>query len=185
MQDSTARMTELFHRHADDIRAYARWRVGDDEAGDVVGEVFLAAWRSLGSVRPDGERAWLFGVARRVVLARRRQHVARTALTGRLSAVHDGAAADGPAERVALTDRVRRVLDELSEADRELLVTAAWFDLSPAEAAKVLGISRPAYAVRLHRARGRFRAAFDRTSPDHRAEPGPGRYPMPVRGGAR
>jgi RNA polymerase sigma-70 factor (ECF subfamily) len=179
MQEPRARLTELFHRHAADIRAYARWRVGDADADDVVGEVWLVAWQSLESVRPDGERAWLFGVARRVVLARHRQHVARVALTSRLSAEHDRSVVD-VAEHVVFTDRVRQVLDELSDADRELLVTATWFDLSSAEAAKVLGVTRATYAVRLHRARGRFRAAF-RTPSEARTGP----YPMSVREGAR
>ena len=34
--------------------------------------------------------------------------------------------------------KVRRALDALGERDREVLVTATWFDLSPAEAARVL-----------------------------------------------
>ncbi|GAB3866100.1 RNA polymerase sigma factor [Dactylosporangium cerinum] len=185
MQGPAGRMTHVFREHADDIHVYARWRVGDDEASDVVSEVFLAAWRSLGSLRPGEERAWLFGAARRIVLARRRQSVARTALTSRLTAIHDRAVADGLAEQVVLTDRVHQVLNALSEADRELLVTAAWFDLSPAEAAKVLGVSRPTYAVRMHRARNRFRAAFNRILPDLPADTHAGTYPMPVSEGAR
>ncbi|TDC83787.1 sigma-70 family RNA polymerase sigma factor [Micromonospora sp. KC606] len=185
MQSPEGRMTDLFGQHADDVHAYARWRVGDDEAGDVVGEVFLAAWRSLASLRPGEERAWLFGTARRVVLSRRRQGAARSALTHRLTALHDRAPADGMAEQVALTDRVRQVLDLLSDADREALVIASWFDLSPVEAAKALGVSRPTYAVRLHRARKRFRAAFHRMSPDRPAELPDGAYPTPAREGAR
>ncbi|TDB69586.1 sigma-70 family RNA polymerase sigma factor [Micromonospora sp. KC721] len=181
MHSPSGRMTDLFRAHADDIHAYARWRVGDGEAGDVVGEVFLAAWRSLDSLRPGEERPWLFGTARRIVLARRRQSLARSALTSRLTATRDSAVVDGMAEQVVLTDRVRRVLDSLSEADRELLITASWFDLSPAEAAKALGVSRPTYAVRLHRARSRFRAAFHRLPADRRADT----RPMPVREGAR
>jgi RNA polymerase sigma factor (sigma-70 family) len=177
MQDPEARLTELFRRHAADIRAYARWRVGDAEADDVAGEVWLVAWQGLDKVGTGGERAWLFGVARRVVLARRRQHVTRVALTSRLSAGHAATVGD-VADHVVGADRVRQVLDQLTDADRELLVTAAWFDLSAAEAAKVLGVSRATYAVRLHRARGRFRAAFGRAPHD------PVRRPVPVREGA-
>ncbi|MGW0430950.1 RNA polymerase sigma factor [Micromonospora sp. NPDC003197] len=67
---------------------------------------------------------------------------------------------------MALRDEVHRALDTLSERDREVLVTAAWFDLTPAQAAQVLGISRLAYAVRLHRARHRFRTAYERSTKD-------------------
>ncbi|WP_406066974.1 RNA polymerase sigma factor [Micromonospora sp. NBC_01638] len=173
MRDPTARLTDLFHRHADDVHAYARWRVGDADADDVVGEVFLVAWRSLDRVRPGQERAWLFGVARTVVLARRRQNAARVALTDRLSNLRELRTVEGPSEKVALRDRVRQALDRLGDADREVLVTVGWFDLSPAEAAKVLGVSRPTYAVRLHRARRRFRAVFDEIGASQGPSPAP------------
>ena len=81
------------------------------------------------------------------------------------TAVEDGS--DGLADDVALRDQVRGALRALGERDREVLVTAAWFDLTAAEAARVLGVSRPTYAVRLHRARNRFRAAFGRFAEDN------------------
>ncbi|MGW4500844.1 RNA polymerase sigma factor [Micromonospora sp. NPDC004336] len=163
MQGREERVSELFRRHADDIHAYATWRVGRQDAADVVGEVFLVAWRSLDKVRVGEERAWLFGVARRLVLARRRQDAAATALDERMAAANvTEAGPDRLADDVALRDQVRQALDALGTRDREVLVTAAWFDLTAAQAARVLGISRPTYAVRLHRARSRFRAAYER-----------------------
>jgi len=161
MREREERVAELFRAHADDIHAYAMWRVGHQDAPDVVSEVFLVAWRSLDRVRAGEERAWLFGVARNVVLARRRQSAAWAALEERVGTVSAGESGPDPlADDVALRDQVRRALARLAERDREVLVTATWCDLSPAEAARVLGISRPAYAVRLHRARNRFRAAY-------------------------
>lgn len=162
MQGREERVTELFRRHADDIHAYATWRVGNQDAADVVGEVFLVAWRSLDRVRAGEERGWLFGVARKVVLARRRRGAASNALDERMSAsTVPEIGSDWLADDVALRDQVRQALDTLSVRDREVLVTAAWFDLTSAEAARVLGVSRPAYAVRLHRARNRFRTAYE------------------------
>ncbi|MGW1062022.1 RNA polymerase sigma factor [Micromonospora rubida] len=166
MRDREERVVELFRRHADDIHAYAAWRVGRQDAADVVGEVFLVAWRSLDRIRAGEERGWLFGVARTVMVARRRQGAAAAALDERMSTsvVEDGS--DGFADDVALRDQVRRALHALGERDREVLVTAAWFDLTAAEAARALGVSRPTYAVRLHRARSRFRAAYERIAED-------------------
>jgi RNA polymerase sigma-70 factor, ECF subfamily len=167
MREREERVSELFRRHADDIHAYATWRVGHQDAADVVSEVFLVAWRSAGRIRVGEERGWLFGVARKVVLARRRTSAASTALTERMAVLapaEPGADADRLADDIALRDQVRRGLDELGERDREVLVTATWFDLSPAEAARALGVSRPTYAVRLHRARNRFRVAYERLS---------------------
>lgn len=161
MREREERVTELFRRHADDIHAYATWRVGRQDAPDVVGEVFLVAWRSLDRIRAGEERGWLFGVARNVVLARHRQSAASTALEERMVTLSAGETGpDRLADDVALRDQVRRALDALGERDREVLVTATWFDLSPAEAARVLDVSRPTFAVRLHRARNRFRAAY-------------------------
>jgi RNA polymerase sigma-70 factor, ECF subfamily len=45
----------------------------------------------------------------------------------------------------------------LSEADQEVLTVSAWYDLTALQAARVLGCSPGAYAVRLHRARHRLR----------------------------
>jgi RNA polymerase sigma-70 factor (ECF subfamily) len=181
MPEQDERLTLLFHRHAGDIHAYAAWRVGQHDAADVVGEVFLIAWRSLDRIRPGEERPWLFGVARKVVLARHRQGAASTALGQRLAGAADiPAEPDELADDVALRDQVRRALDALGERDREVLVTAAWCDLSPAEAAQVLGISRPAYAVRLHRARRRFRVVFGQVAQPGEDATAPIRNPLAV-----
>jgi RNA polymerase sigma factor (sigma-70 family) len=162
MREREERVSELFRRHADDIHAYASWRVGRQDAADVVSEVFLVACRSVARVRVGEERGWLFGVARKVVLARHRRGAASTALTERMAGLTSAdEGLDGMADEVALRDQVRRALNTLGERDREALVVATWFDLSPAEAARALGVSRPAYAVRLHRARNRFRTAYE------------------------
>ena len=56
---------------------------------------------------------------------------------------------------------IRRLLGELSAADHDILVLRYFCGLSVKEAAKVLGISRNAAQVRLHRAKERLREAFD------------------------
>ncbi|OLB81329.1 MAG: hypothetical protein AUI14_03820, partial [Actinobacteria bacterium 13_2_20CM_2_71_6] len=156
------RLTELFQRYGDDIHAYASHRLGPDQAADVVSEVFLAAWRRLDTIRPGNERPWLYGAARLVILAGRRGNAEWAALRERAGT----AAVDEPpdlAEDVVTRWQVRSVLASLAEADREVLLTAVWYDLSPAQAASVLGCSRATYAVRLHRARRRFGQAFRET----------------------
>ena len=46
----------------------------------------------------------------------------------------------------------------MGEEDRELLLLVTWEELTPSEAARVLGISALAARSRLHRARRRLRA---------------------------
>jgi RNA polymerase sigma-70 factor, ECF subfamily len=60
--------------------------------------------------------------------------------------------ADGVTEKAAML----AALAQLGDDDRELLTLVAWHGLRPAEAARVVGCSTAAYAVRLHRARKRL-----------------------------
>ena len=53
---------------------------------------------------------------------------------------------------------MRTAFAHLRENDREVLRLIAWDGLSSDVAAEVLGVSRIAFAVRLHRARRRFAA---------------------------
>ena len=52
-------------------------------------------------------------------------------------------------------------ISRLPERDREVLYLVAWEQLSPAEAAVVLGVSPDAARTRLHRARKRLEAELD------------------------
>jgi len=54
----------------------------------------------------------------------------------------------------------------LSPLDREALFLVAWEDLTPAQAARALGINAAAFRVRLLRARGRLRTRLDEDADD-------------------
>jgi len=62
-------------------------------------------------------------------------------------------------------------LATLGERDREVLLLTAWEGLAPGEAATVLGCSRNAFAVRLHRARRRLASALNRAEADRPSIP--------------
>ena len=68
----------------------------------------------------------------------------------------DRAVAGDHAAVIAEQSRVRVVLDSLSPMDQEVLRLTEWDRLELSEAAAVLGCSRTAAKVRLHRARRRF-----------------------------
>jgi RNA polymerase sigma-70 factor (ECF subfamily) len=70
-----------------------------------------------------------------------------------------------PADAVAQNDRVRQALHLLGDADRDILLLTVWDDLDAASVAQVLGCSRAAVRVRLHRARRRLAALLDPDSP--------------------
>ena len=156
------RFNQLYEEHFDAVRAYA-WRRDPDSSDDVVAETFLVAWRRLDEV-PNEAAPWLFGVARNVRLNLLRGDRRREALADRLRlapAVH----AEPTGERAALS----AALAALSESDREVILLAAWEGLDHGEIAGVLGCSRTAARVRLHRARRRLAAAL--ADPNAAAEP--------------
>ncbi len=152
------RFGRLYREQGRAILAYALRRVKDPEdAADVVAETFLVAWRRLDEVPIDaGARLWLFAVAHRVIANLHRAERRRTRLGDRLaeSLRTELATRPAPAGEAA---KALRAMGDLGDDDRELLLLVSWEELSPGEAAKVLGISSLAARSRLHRARRRLR----------------------------
>ena len=66
-----------------------------------------------------------------------------------------------------LDDTVAGALRCLAPSDREALLLIAWEGLTPAQAARALGIGPVAFRVRLHRARRRCAAALAATGAIH------------------
>lgn len=136
--------------------ALRRAPTGED-AADVVAETFLAAWRRLDDVPPGDEaRLWLYGVARRVLANQRRGERRRDRLGARL---HREPSLPPPApdsEPSVELEPVRVAFGRLNARDQEVLTLVAWEGLDPRGIALVLGCSRTAARVRLHRARRRF-----------------------------
>ncbi|HEU4737225.1 MAG TPA: sigma-70 family RNA polymerase sigma factor [Solirubrobacterales bacterium] len=156
------RYGRLYRDQGRAILAYALRRVeGAEDAADVVAETFLVAWRRLDEVPVgDGGRLWLYAVARRMIANLHRAERRRTRLGQRLaeSMRIELATQPPPAGEVA---EVLRAMGGLDGDDRELLLLVSWEELSPSEAAKVLGISSLAARSRLHRARRRLRVLLE------------------------
>lgn len=148
----------LFVAHASAVYRYARSRLPAAEAEDVVAEVFAVAWRK--GELPDNPRAWLLGVARRVMANQVRAQQRRNALVDRVRAHPVPAGQDG-VRLVGELDELRRALVLLRPADREVIALLAAAELSTAEVAQVLGCTMAMAATRVHRARRRLRAAYE------------------------
>ena len=165
----------LFWRYGPAVHGYLSRRVGHQQADDLLEEVWVRAFRSRD--RYDDRfaaLAWLYGIARNVLLGHfRSQHPIAAADTGR---GHPG----GPDPWDAVDDRLdaqrtvaalTEALAALSDEDREVLLLVAWEQLTAAEVAVVLNIPPGTARSRLHRARVQLRG-YLQTSP-----PRPGRYP--------
>jgi RNA polymerase sigma factor (sigma-70 family) len=156
-----AHFRALFDANYHRVLGYAlRRTAGREDAEDVVAETFLVAWRRLDHLPTGSEaRPWLYGIARRTLANQRRGEARRARLTGRLRAsdLEAPQLVEAEADFVAVAAAFAR----LSDDDREVLALVAWEGLDAGEIATVLGCSRNAARVRLHRARRRLAHELD------------------------
>ncbi|MEX1126156.1 MAG: sigma-70 family RNA polymerase sigma factor [Acidimicrobiia bacterium] len=165
----------LFEANYDAIYRYCVRRLGRADAEDAAAEVFAVAWRRLDEMPPDDRgRAWLFGVAYRVVGNQYRTRRRQSSLSTRLASMRsvDGGDAESGSTAEGEVELLHRALDGLSSIDRELLRLSSWDGLTRSEIGFVLGIKENAVDQRLHRARSRLKTRFDQlNSQSSRTEP--------------
>jgi RNA polymerase sigma-70 factor (ECF subfamily) len=154
------RFEAVYAEHQARVLAYVLRRADSaDDAADVIAETFLVAWRRLDDA-PAGEevRLWLYGVARRVLANHRRGERRRIQLADRL---RDELARRPPIDVASgEVGQLAAAFRSLPDSDREVLALEGWEALDAGEIAVVLGCSRNAARIRLHRARRRLQAAI-------------------------
>jgi RNA polymerase sigma-70 factor (ECF subfamily) len=165
--DPTAEFGRLFDSHRDAVHAYFVGRTGDRwAAADLTQEVFLRVWQRLREVSGrsvDGQRAWIFTVARNLsVDAWRRERCRADTETAMRSEPGPGSSPPASAgvvaaERVAV---VAEAIKRLPEQQRTTLAMAAVADLTSAEIAAVLDTPAGTVRYRLSLARRALAAAL-------------------------
>ena len=157
--ERTVGFERLFRAHYATVAGYVGRRAEPGQRDDLVNEVFLVAWRRFGEV-PQNPRPWLLAVARNVLGTHIRGARRVRALKERLASVEvEWAAPDQPLTGGVVAD----ALCALRPDDCEALMLVNWEGLRPSEAARMLGESPATFRVRLHRARGRFRALLEQS----------------------
>jgi RNA polymerase sigma-70 factor (ECF subfamily) len=167
----------LFWRHGPAVHSYLSRRAGHQQADDLLEEVWVRAFRSRD--RYDDRLAalaWLYGIARNVLLAHfRSQHSIWAGDTGRRNLGQPNpdpwAAVDDRLDARRTVSGLTEALAALSDDDREVLLLVAWEQLTPAEVAVVLDIPQGTARSRLHRARAQLRGHLDRSEPPPRPDP--------------
>ena len=156
----------IFDRHAPVLHRYLARRVGTSIADDLTAETFLVAFRQrerYDREQPDA-RPWLFGIATNLLRREQRTEVrqyrafARTGIDPVVGPDEDDLLARVNA--ASASRRLARVLADLSERDRSVLLLVAWEQLTYDEVAEALGIPVGTVRSRLHHARKRVRAAL-------------------------
>ena len=152
MPDEDARLLrELHDQHAQSVWRYVVHLTGDRAmADDVVQETLLRAWR-----RPEvldqsqqSARAWLFTVARNLVIDDRRS--ARTVHEAPMGSVPEPEATADQADALLDAWLVADALAELSQEHRAVIVHAYYGGRSIAEIARELDIPEGTVKSRLH-----------------------------------
>ena len=141
--------------HQAEIRAFLKNRAGSaDEADDLMQEVFLKALKQgKNFCTLDNARAWLFQVARNLLIARLRLTREQVPLPDDLYA--ESAPEADPVD--LLSQCLPRVLSELSPEDREAITLCDIQGMTQKAYSERLGLSLPAVKSRVQRARRRLR----------------------------
>lgn len=168
--DRELRFRAVYEAVYDDLLRFVQRRVHPDHAEDVTADAFLTAWRRYEELPPalGDTRAWLFGIARNLLLNERRGISRRQALGVRLAQPDTvPGRSDGELDAVAVRVDLARAWNLLSEIHQEVLALVVFDDLSAPQGAAVLGISPVAFRLRLSRARRTLRLHLDHPARDH------------------
>src|SRR3989442_8035169 len=132
---------------------FFRFRVGDGpDAEDLTSITFEKAWRGRHRYRRDlgGFSTWLFTIARRVAVdhwRKRRDHAPLEAAAG----IAGGATPEELAERGSDFERLSRLLEDLSERDREIIALKYGSGLTNRAIARLQGMSGSNVGTVVHR----------------------------------
>ncbi len=155
------RLRSLVAAHSSRVAEYLRRRahlLSDLDTEELLGEVFLVAWRRLDQIPADAEVAWLIGVARNVQRNARRKEIRRTTMMAKLRPRTAGPSAE---DLVVSHHELQVALLRLSSSDRELLFLRYWDGLTIADIAVALTIKPTVVAKRLSRAVARLESRIE------------------------
>lgn len=152
-------------------RNLRRFGVADELLEDAAQDVFVTVHRRWESFNPRASsiETWLFGILIRVAHYHRRtlrRRLARLVPWLSESRLHEvSSSLEGPLEVAAKREAVvllDRMLDELSDHQREILVLVDVEQIAVPEASAILGINLNTAYTRLRAARQRFQGAVSR-----------------------
>jgi RNA polymerase sigma-70 factor (ECF subfamily) len=152
-----AAFDEFWARHAPWLLLRLRRRA-PEEAGDLLQETFLAAWRNAGDFRGADAGGWLWRIAsRRLVDASRRSAVRDPRRLPRPADAGVIASAEDTVVAGVLDVDLATALDQLSPELRAALRATVVDGLSTREAAAVFGVAEGTVKSRTSRARALLR----------------------------
>ncbi len=147
-------VVEAWHRHEPELRGYLTRQLGDPaEAEDLLQTTFVKAIaEGAGFCQLDNPRAWLFRVARNLLIDRVRRHRDTVAVDDNLSVPEE----EIPAVE-SLAECLPHALQDLDTDDREAITLCDLEGMTQADYAAARGLSLPGAKSRVQRARKRLK----------------------------
>lgn len=147
------RFEQVAREVTEPVRRFLVRRTGRDLVEDVLADTLLVLWRRLDDV-PDDPMPWAYGVARGCLANAERAARRQARVAGRIARLDPPRTVESPP--AAADPELAAALAALSPDDREVLRLWAWEQLTPAEIARVQGITANTASARLSRARTRL-----------------------------
>lgn len=145
---------ELVERHAQAVTRFVVSLGERDDVTEVVQDTFVRAFGALDSFRADSAlRTWLFTIARRLILDRRRTERRRGPAVE--IAEDDAITSDNPLDSLVAQeteDRMRAAVTRLSPTQREVFTLRVAEGLSYKDIADLVGTTEGAARVHYHHA---------------------------------
>ena len=159
-------LEELVRRTHRSVYTCALRLVGNpDDAADVTQDVYLRVVRKLGGFRHEASfSTWLNRVTTNVAMSTLKRRTRRFAVEGAAVPADTRDPAPEPAERaeaVVLARHLERLVADLPEGQRQVLVLRDVYGQSTEEVANAMGLTPGAVKVRLLRARERLKAVLE------------------------
>ena len=168
--DSRA-FAELYRMYVNRVYAFAYRRSGSTQvAEDITSTTFERALRGMAAFewRSGGFGAWLFRIAANELTNHyRRQGRTSSDKVQRAFRMYVSDAVSGGefdrVEKIGSTDVIREAMASLSDRYQEAIALRFLSGLSHDDAARAMGLSKPAMAVTVHRALAALRKVIDET----------------------
>lgn len=151
-----------------DLLGYFEYRIGREDAPDLLAETMTTAWRRSADLPSDdvAARMWLFGIARNVLANAERGHRRRWRLANKLRAVTTPQSVVGVPADTGI--EVRDAVNRLPKEQAELVRLVHWDGFSIVDAAQLCGIPDSTARSRYQAAKLQLRMILE---PDRSGQP--------------
>jgi RNA polymerase sigma-70 factor, ECF subfamily len=159
--ESPLAVEELYREHHEHIFRFIWSRVHDaQQAEDLTGEVFTRMIASLSGFRDRSLpfRAWLYRIARNLIIDQHRKESSAGAFTDIIDHPNPQSSPEEQAEMTLSLERVKRALQKLDPEQREVVELRFLAELSLEEVSLVMNKSIPAVKALQHRGLDALRA---------------------------